>query len=186
MSELSSYGTEPTTYETDQEQTCCFFGHRKIENAEEVRSKLSAIIEDLIYNKEVNTFLVGSKSDFDDLCREVIGELRQKYPHIKRVYVRAEFPYISEDYKKHLLKRCEITYYPLRAVEAGRAVYVERNCEMIDKSLYCVVYYTEGYAPPRRRNSRRDLCDYQPKSGTRLAYEYAEKKKKHIINVAEQ
>ena len=186
MCDISSYGTEPTTYETEQEQTCCFFGHRKIEDTEQLRNRLYNIIEELIIYNKVETFLVGSKSDFDDLCREVIGELRQKYTHIKRVYVRAEYPYISEDYKQHLLKRCEVTYFPIRAVEAGRAVYVERNCEMIDKSLYCIAYYTEDYAPLRRRNSRRDLCDYQPKSGTQLAYEYAEQKKKHIINVAEQ
>jgi len=185
VSEQSSYGTEPTTYETDQEQTCCFFGHRKIENAEEVQSKLYNIIEELITYNKVETFLVGSKSDFDSLCREVVGELRQKYSHIKRVYVRAEYPYISESYKEHLLKKCEITYYPLRAVEAGRAVYVERNCEMIDKSAFCVVYYTEEYAPPTRKNSKRDLMPYQPKSGTQIAYEYAKKKKKHIKNVSE-
>ncbi len=185
MSDISSYGTEPTTYETEQEQTCCFFGHRKIEDTEQLRSKLYKIIEELITYNEVETFLVGSKSDFDSLCREVIGELRQKYHHIKRVYVRAEYPYISESYKEHLLKRCEITYYPLRAVEAGKAVYVERNCEMIDKSKFCVVYYTEGYAPPTRKNSKKDLFAYQPKSGTQIAYEYAKKKKKHIINVSE-
>ena len=186
MSEQLSYGTEPTTYETDQEKTCCFFGHRKIENTEQIRSNLYNAIKELIIYNKVETFLVGSKSDFDDLCREVVGELRQKYPHIKRVYVRAEYPYISESYKEHLLRRCEVTYYPLRAVEAGRAVYVERNCEMIDKSKYCIAYYTEGYAPPTRKNSKRDLIPYQPKSGTQIAYEYAEKKKKHIINVAEQ
>ena len=31
---------------------------------------------------------------------------------------------------------------------------------------------------------RRDLFDYQPKSGTAVAYDYAVKKKKEIINVA--
>ena len=66
---------------------------------------------------------------------------------------------------------------------AGKASYVERNQEMINKSDFCVVYYDENYAPPRRRNSRRDLTDYQPKSGTRLAYDYAVKKGKEIINV---
>lgn len=183
MSDISSYGTEPSTYETIQEQTCCFFGHRKIEDTEQLRSKLYKIIEELITYNKVETFLVGSKSDFDSLCREVVGELRQKYPHIKRVYVRAEYPYISESYKKHLLKRCEITYYPLRVVEAGKAVYVERNCEMIDKSAFCVVYYAEKYMPPTRKNSKSDLIPYQPKSGTAVAYGYAVRKNKKIINV---
>ena len=44
------------------------------------------------------------------------------------------------------------------------------------------MYYNENYAPPRK-NSKRDLTDYQPKSGTKIAYDYAVKKKKEIINV---
>jgi len=33
------------------------------------------------------------------------------------------------------------------------------------------------------KNSRGELTDYQPKSGTGVAYSYAAKKKKVIINV---
>ena len=33
------------------------------------------------------------------------------------------------------------------------------------------------------KNSRRDLTDYQPKSGTKVAYDYAMKKGNEIINV---
>lgn len=69
---------------------------------------------------------------------------------------------------------------------AGRASYVERNQEMINHSKFCVVYYDENYLPPRRKNSRRNLFNYQPKSGTRLAYDYARKKEKFIINLATQ
>ena len=67
--------------------------------------------------------------------------------------------------------------------KAGKASYVERNQEMINKSEFCVVYYDEKYLPPQRKNSRRDLFDYQPKSGTAVAYNYAVRKKKEIINV---
>ena len=66
--------------------------------------------------------------------------------------------------------------------KAGKASYVERNQEMINKSDFCVIYYDENYLPPRRKNSRRDLFDYQPKSGTAVVYDYAVKKKKKIIN----
>ena len=60
---------------------------------------------------------------------------------------------------------------------------MERNREMIDKSEFCVVYFDENYTPPRRKNSKRDVCDYQPKSGTKIAYEYAVRKKVKIVNV---
>lgn len=165
-------------------KTCCFFGHRKISLNDSLKSKLYAIIENLIVDG-VEIFLFGSKSDFDNLCHEVVTELKQRYPHIQRVYVRAEHPEINIDYKKYLLKYYEETYFPQRAVNAGRAVYIERNYELIDRSDICIVYYKKDYTPPRRKNSKKDLTDYQPKSGTGIAYAYAQRTQKRIINFYE-
>ena len=58
-----------------------------------------------------------------------------------------------------------------------------KKIKKMTKNVRPHLSYDENYAPPRRRNSRRDLTDYQPKSGTRLAYDYAVKKGKEIINV---
>ena len=165
------------------ENTCCFFGHRKINLTEDLKSKLRVTMEKLIVDENVDMFLFGSRSDFDDLCYEIVTEFKEKHPHIKRVYVRAEYPFIAESYRNYILESYEDTYYPERMENAGRASYVERNQEMINQSDVCVVYYDENYAPPRRRNSRRDLADYQPKSGTKIAYDYAVRKGKTIINV---
>ena len=165
------------------ENTCCFFGHRKINLTEDLKSKLRVTMEKLIVDEKVDMFLFGSRSDFDDLCYEIVTELKEKHPHIKRVYVRAEYPFIDESFRNYILESYEDTYYPERMENAGRASYVERNQEMINQSDVCVVYYDENYAPPRRRNSRRDLADYQPKSGTKIAYDYAVRKGKTIINV---
>lgn len=166
-----------------KEHTCCFFGHRKIEVTDELVNRLKKIVEDLIIDKKVDTFLFGSKSQFDKLCLTAITELKKKHPHIRRIYVRAEFPYIDENYTAYLLKSYNHTYYPERLIGAGKATYVERNYEMIDNSNYCVIYYDENYMPPRRKNSRRDLFDYQPKSGTKLAYDYAVNKVVKIVNL---
>ncbi len=163
--------------------TCCFFGHRRIEATDELASRLKEIIEGLIIEKKVDTFLFGSKSEFDRLCLRVVTELKRTYPHIRRIYVRAEFPYVDKSYTTNLLKRYDRTYYPERMIQAGKAAYVERNYEMIDNSHYCVIYYDENYRPPRRKNSKRDLCDYQPNSGTKRAYDYAQKKGLKIVNI---
>ncbi|MBE6780670.1 MAG: DUF1273 domain-containing protein [Ruminococcaceae bacterium] len=151
--------------------TCCFFGHRVINETEELKLKLTETIEKLIVEKQVDTFLFGSKSRFNSLCQETVTELKEKYPHIKRVYVRAEYPYISEQYRNYLLKSYEDTYYLEKLLKSGIAVYIERNCEMIDKSYYCVVYYDELNSPTKR------------KSGTKIALDYAVKKCKNIISV---
>ena len=133
---------------------------------------MSVIFENLIVSENVDTFLVGSRSEFDDLCREVLAVKKEKYPHIQRVYVRGEYPYISEDYENYLLERCEKTYFPKKAINAGKAVYIERNYEMIDHADICVVYFKDDYLPPKR------------KSGTCIAYQYAVQKKRTIINLA--
>ena len=163
--------------------TCCFFGHRKIDKTPELIERLTKEIKVLVTEKDVNVFYFGSKSEFDDLCHKIVSELKEKYPHIKRIYVRSSFQHIPDWYEDSLLEYYEETYFPEKIENSGRASYVERNQEMINKSDFCVVYYDENYLPPRRKNSRRDLTDYQPKSGTKVAYDYAVRKRKEIINV---
>lgn len=151
--------------------TCCFIGHREICETEELKVQLSDIIEKLIVKEKVDTFLFGSKSRFNDLCYEIVSEIKQKYFHIKRIYVRAEYPYISDDYKTYLLQGYESTYYPDNIIGSGKAAYVKRNFEMIKNSRFCIFYYNESYNPKSR------------KSGTKIAFEYALRLKKEIINI---
>ncbi len=147
----------------------CFFGHRTINETAELKSKLNEIIEKLILERQVDTFLFGSKSQFNSLCQETVAQIKEKYPHIKRVYVRAEYPVINDDYENYLLQSYEETYYPENLVGAGRAIYIKRNFEMIDKSNFCVAFFDKEKAAP--------------KSGTRMAVNYAAKKGKKIINL---
>ena len=130
--------------------TCCFLGHRKISENEWLRSKLYSIIENLIMRENIRVFLFGSNSQFEDLCRRIVSQLKEKYPNVKRVYVRAEYPHIDSKYTEYLLQRYEETYYPEGMISAGKAVYVERNRIMIDKSRFCVMYFDENYLPERR------------------------------------
>lgn len=152
------------------ENTCCFFGHRKTEDSEELRARLYKTLEKLITQENIDTFLFGSRSDFNRLCYDTVTVLKQKYPHIIRIYVRAEYRFIDDEYEKYLLSFYEDTYYSDRAVSAGKYVYIERNREMIDKSRICVVYYSPDYLPPHG------------KSGTAIAFSYASKKGRKLLN----
>ncbi|MBR4865242.1 MAG: hypothetical protein IKU11_01030 [Clostridia bacterium] len=149
--------------------TCCFFGHREIHETDDLIQLVSAAIERLIVVESVDTFLFGSKSQFNSLCYELVTKAKEKHPHIRRIYVRAEFPIIDESYKNYLLGRYEDTYYPSKLIGAGKAVYVERNMEMIEKSRFCLIYYDEALAPTRR------------KSGTKIALEYAIRLERHLL-----
>ncbi len=149
--------------------TCCFLGHRTINETIELRTKLVETIENLIIDENVDTFLFGSKSRFDSLCLELVSELKTKYTHIKRIYIRAEFPNINDDYKRFLSNYYEDTFYPEKVIKAGKAVYIKRNFEMINLSDFCIVYYNEANFPVTR------------KSGSKIALDYALKKGKKII-----
>lgn len=149
---------------------CCFFGHRRIIESAELIERLRQTVVNLICTRGVDTFLFGSRSEFDTLCHKVVSELRITHPHIKRIYVRAEFPYINKNYTDYLLEHYERTYYPERILNAGKSAYVERNYEMIDNSDYCVIYFDENYSAR--------------KSGTKIAHDYAIRKKLSIYNLA--
>ncbi len=161
----------------------CFIGHKTIEKTEELISSLKETVVTLI-NKGVITFFFGSMSEFDALSWEVVTELKKEHPCIRRVYVRSAYQYINEAYEKYLLKSYEETYFPPKIEKAGKYSYVERNCEMIDSSTYCVFYYNENYITPLKRQSKYNTTvTLRRNSGTKIAYNYAEKKKKTIINL---
>ena len=166
-----------------KEYTCCFFGHRKITVTDELVDRLYRVIEDLIINEKINTFLFGSKSEFDTLCLSTVTKIKNKYHNIKLIYVRAEFPNIDDSYKEYLLERYDETYYPKQVINSGRLSYIKRNYEMIDNSKYCVVYFDRNYTPPKKTTTKSTTCNYKYNSGTKLAYEYAEKKNLQIINL---
>jgi len=148
-----------------QDLTACFIGHRKVENSDFIKSEIFAVMEKLIASG-VTTFLFGSKSEFDDLCREQAALLKKRYSFLKRVYVRAEYELISDSYLSYLLQEVDETFYPDNVKNSKQGVYVKRNQYMIDRSDFCVFYFNP-----------------QTNSGVKTAYTFAQKRKKQLINV---
>ena len=178
-------------------KTSCIIGHRNAEFEDSEIKKLKELFESLIVNKNVKVFLFGSRSNFDFICHEIVTELKAKYSFIQRkcytcrsetCTLENELKYwekiYSDFYKKevHLLGVEEEVKFENKC-NAGKACYVERNQAMINDSDICVFYYNEHYEPKMRKYSKRSISYYQPKSGTALAYKYAELKKKEIINI---
>ena len=160
----------------------CFIGHREIEITDDLKEPLNKYIEQTILQEDVKVFLFGSGSKFDELCYDIVTKLKEKYPYIKRVYVRSNFECISDDYKQYLLEFYEETMFPEECANSGKISYIKRNQAMINQSDYCVFYYNENYLPPKRKTTKKNLFAYQPRSGTALAYRYAKQKKKLTIN----
>lgn len=176
---------------------CCFIGHRKIIETKELKQRLKNTIENLIKEKQVRTFIFGSRSEFDFLCHQIVSNLMSIYPTIERVVYtcKSELAILKEnkteieklfsnafkqdinlcEYEKEIEHKTKFT--------SGKASYIERNQSMIDDSDYCIFYYDENYKPQKRKYKKSNVFEYQPNSGTALAYKYATSKKKNIINL---
>ena len=178
-------------------KSCCFIGHRKIPDDVNIENAVREIVEKLIVEENVTVFNFGSRSEFDTLCHSVVTDLKEKYKHIKRRAFtcrseactleseREHWEEIHSHFEKrevHLLGVEEEVEHKTK-YDSGRASYVERNYAMVDDSDFCIFYYNEEYQPQRRKESKRSIGTYQPKSGTKIAYKYAVQKKKKIINI---
>ncbi len=164
------------------ELTVCFIGHRRIDGAPELRAKLKETL-DMLVADGADKFIFGDHSAFNDLCYEAVTALKEQFPQIQRVKLRTNYDEADEYTMQFLLSGYESNLCPKGVSAAGKAAYVARNQAMIRASDVCVFYYSESYQPERRRETKRSVGTYQPKSGTRLAYDFAVKQKKKIINL---
>lgn len=165
------------------QKIACFIGHRKIKKTPELIAEVQSTVNKLIENG-VTVFLFGDHSEFDTLCYKAVTELKQTYPHIRRIHYRTAHQEIDDSVKQYFIAGYEDSICPKGVASSGKATYVERNRAMIRDSDVCVFYYDERYQPNRRKVSKRSLTDYQPQSGTRLAFDYAKSQSKKIINLA--
>lgn len=156
----------------DKNKTCCFIGHRKLERTTELESALKDVIYKLIDCGFVE-FIFGDHSEFNDLCYEVVTEIKKEIPYIRRIHFRTVYPDTDEYTDRLLISGYEESFFPKKIASAGRAVYVERNRAMIEASDVCVFY------------CRQFGCESlgSRKSGTKIAYDYAVVRKKAVINL---
>ncbi len=178
-------------------KVCCFIGHRTVKKQEELYLKIKETVSNLI-KEGFDTFLFGSRSDFDTLCLKAVTELKNTaFPFIIRKQytcrhetcvlekdrIESEIFYFKYFKKPIILFGVEEEVHFKNRYTAGRGNYVERNEEMILSSDICVFYYDKNYVPPDRKYGRRFLTYYTPNSGTNVAYKFAVQKKKEIINL---
>lgn len=155
--------------------SCCVIGHRKIDFTNKRIEKVKQILEDLILNSGVCDFLFGSNSQFNDLCYNLILQLKEKYPYIKTIFYPTlkEMPKLNDINKgydgvvvKDYVHHTDYKYS-----------YVLRNKSLIDDSDICLFYYNSS------EMLLAEGAGYKVKSGTKIAYEYAQYRDKKIINI---
>ena len=161
-------------------KACSFFGHRDTPQTDELKNKVRETVERLIVEEGVDIFLFGSRSKFDELCQIVVTELKEKYPHIRRITYLCKHETAClvgagtslkqkiKDFtgRDEYVAEYEEIKKSSRVDSAGRACYVERNQWMIDESDCTLFYISKSIG------------------GVALAYNYANKNKKvEIFNI---
>ena len=150
------------------DKICSFFGHRQITNEEDLRKRVSFLVEKLIVEKGYDIFLFGGFGDFDELCHNIVSHLKEKYPKIKRIYCMHDEKYLLERKRPDYLRTVdyeEFVYFPLSFDYWYKRIYY-RNCEMIERSDYTIFY-----------------AENRKGSGAYKALEYAKRHKKEYINM---
>lgn len=141
--------------------TCTFFGHR--DTPMSVAEKLKGVLTDLI-ESGVDNFLVGTEGGFDGMVYASLCELKGTYPHINVSRVLAYLPTKADP----LGENAEDTVYPEGLETVPKRFAIAKRNEWLVKQSDTVVCYIERQF-----------------GGAAKYTEYARKKGKTIINLAE-
>jgi uncharacterized phage-like protein YoqJ len=152
--------------QAEGKKTCSFFGHGTIYD------KDGSLFERLIKEAEqliesgYTEFLLGGYGDFDSLSHKAVNSLKEKYPHIKTVYVQAYYNPKDKNIE-HIRNQYDEIAYPEIEEKSKKFAIVYRNREMIINSDYCIFYVNRSYG------------------GALQALAYVKRKKKAFVNLAE-
>lgn len=131
-----------------REQTCCFTGHREINEKDlaKIQKRTKEVIVSLV-EKGVVYFGAGGARGYDTIAAETILALKNEYPQIKLILV-LPCPDQTKGWKEE-----DISRYNLIKNQADKVVYTAdhyyrgcmhvRNRHLVDNSRYCICYLTK-------------------------------------------
>lgn len=149
------------------EKTCSCFGHFDVNITDDLVARTKIEIDKAIENG-VRIFLFGGRSDFDDLCYDLVTEKRNANPqlHLKRVFCFALDKQLRKPPRWFIPKKYEALECPTKDFDYWYTSIYYRNLAMIDQSDL-ILFWVE-----QRENS-----------GAYKTYQYAVKKHKQIVNL---
>lgn len=140
-------------------KSCTFIGHKDCPY--EIKERLFCTVEDLILDKNVTRFYVGTQGRFDKLVYQVLCELEKRYEieiFVVLAYLNRTIQDAYYDMEKTIFPE-ELTSIPLRFSIR------RRNSFMIDKAEFVVTYMNTSLS-----NTYNNVAE-------------AVRKKKRIINL---
>lgn len=153
-------------------KSCCFTGHRKIDNdkKEKIRAELKNILTGLI-KEDCTCFYAGGALGFDTIAALTVLELKKSYPNIRLMLVFS----CKSQTKGWNIK--DIAIYEYIRLRCDNYVYTsekytsscmhKRNRYLVDNSSICVCYLTGS------------------RGGTVYTVNYARQQGLKVINIAD-
>jgi len=147
---------------------CCFFGHSRLYNTEELQKKLYQTIEKLILENNIKDFWVGNYGAFDRIVAGILNELKKVYS----IRIELIIPYLTreiinnKDFYNRFFDSVFVADIPITTHFKNKIP--KTNEYMVDSSEYLICFVNKEWG------------------GAAKTLKYAEKKNKIIINIAEQ
>ena len=130
--------------------TVSFFGHRSIENALEVETRLERLIHSMLREHEYVEFLVGRDGEFDQIVSSVIRRCKREYRSDNSAHVWV-LPYLTADFRDnedaYREYYDEIEICGISADVHFKGAHQVRNHEMVDRShlvVFCIQHDSGG------------------------------------------
>ena len=145
--------------------TVSLFGHRKIEDINQLEARLVPIIKELIETKRYVVFLVGRNGEFDECAASIIKRVQKstgkENSDITLVlpYAVSDLEYYEEYYDSIIIPKAVCGAYPKAAITI-------KNRWMVSQSNLVIVFVS------------RDS------GGAYAAMKYAKKLNKTVINIS--
>lgn len=129
------------------------------------KKEIKKVIDDLILQKGVTTFYVGSNGNFDRMVQSVLIDLKKQYPNLECCTVLAYMPSIKSEFDTGYEKL--ETLYPDGLEKVPKRFAIDwRNKWMVQQSDYVISYVCHSFG------------------GAAKYMELAKRKKKIVYNLA--
>ena len=142
-----------------------FCGHSNCLFSDEEKEKLKQLLIKEIRKNPTCKFYLGGYGDFDSLCLRTLRELKTDFPDIELLFIT---PYLDKNYNKLELAKYyydDIIFPPIENIPRKFAI-LKRNEWMVDSADLVIAYVKYSWG------------------GAAKTLEYANRKKKQIINLA--
>lgn len=144
-----------------------FCGHAHFQEKEEYRKKILDFLEERVGEQEAYMYL-GDYGEFDSFAYDCCKRYKERHPKTSLVFVT---PYFTQGYQKNHLEiqklRYDLIVYPEIETKPPKFAIVYRNKYMVDCADCVVAFVNHSWG------------------GAYNTYQYAKKKGKEILNLAD-